>query len=62
MHILRWVFIPLTATTADILETWVITGGTGGLSSLQGRGTAEEIYNFGVTPNTFGGTVTGFVH
>jgi hypothetical protein len=62
MHILRWVFIPITATTADILETWVITGGTGGLSSLQGRGTAEEIYNFGVTPNTFGGTVTGFVH
>jgi hypothetical protein len=62
MHILRWVFIPRTDTTADILETWVITGGTGRLAGLQGSGTMDEIYDFGVTPNTFGGTVTGFVH
>lgn len=62
MHILRWVFIPRTETTADILETWVITGGTGRLAGLQGRGTMDEIYDFGVTPNTLGGTVTGFVH
>jgi hypothetical protein len=62
MHILRWVYIPITDTTAEILETWVITGGTGRLASLQGRGTMDEIYDFGVTPNTFGGTVAGFVH
>ena len=62
MHILRWVFIPRTDTTADILETWVITGGTGRLSGLQGRGTMDEIYDFGSTPNTLGGNVTGFVH
>ena len=62
MHILRQVYIPVTDTTAELLETWVITGGTGRLADLQGRGMADEIYNFGVTPNTFGGTVTGFVH
>jgi hypothetical protein len=33
MHVLRWVFIPATDTTADIIETWVITGGTGTLTS-----------------------------
>ena len=62
MHVLRWVFIPSTPTTADILETWVITGGTGRLANLQGRGTMDEIYDFGTVPNTLGGTVTRFVH
>ena len=61
MHVLRWVFIPATATTADILETWVITGGTGRLAGLQGSGTMDEIFDFGTVPNTLGGTVTGFV-
>src|SRR6201987_1132228 len=60
MHVLRWVFIPRTATTADVLETWVTTGGgTGRLASLQGRGTMDEIFDFGSTPNTLGGEVTG---
>jgi hypothetical protein len=62
MHVLRWVFIPATETTADILETWVITGGTGRLANLQGKGTMDEIFNFGTNPGTLGGTVTGFVH
>jgi len=62
MHVLRWVFVPATDTTADILQTWVITGGTGRLAGLQGRGTMDEIYDFGNVPNTLGGTVTGFVH
>jgi hypothetical protein len=62
MHVLRWTFIPLTDTTGEILETWVITGGTGRLASLSGRGTMDEIFDFGTVPNTLGGTVTGFVH
>lgn len=61
MHVLRWVFIPSTGTTAEILETWVITGGTGRLASLQGKGTMDEIFDFGAVPETLGGTVTGFV-
>src|SRR5689334_21660017 len=35
MHVLRWVFIPVAERTAQIRETWVITGGTGRLAGLQ---------------------------
>ena len=44
MHVIRWAFIPETDTTAHILETWVITHGTGRLASLQGSGTMDEIF------------------
>jgi hypothetical protein len=62
MHVLRWVFIPVTDISGEILETWVITGGTGRLARLQGIGTMDEIFEFGTLPHTLGGTVTGFVH
>jgi hypothetical protein len=63
MSVLRWVFIPLTDTTAQILQTWVITGGSGRLAELSGRGTLDEIFAFPPTgTNTLGGTATGFVH
>jgi hypothetical protein len=62
MHVIRWAFVPRTETTADILETWVITGGTGRMAGLQGSGTMDEIFDFGVVPGTLGGTVTGSVH
>jgi hypothetical protein len=59
MHVIRWVFIPETDTTAHILETWVITHGTGRLASLQGSGTMDEIFDFGA--DTLGGSVVGLV-
>jgi hypothetical protein len=58
MNVQRWVFIPLPDGTAEILEKWVITGGTGRLAGLQGSGTMDEIWDLGVN---FGGAVTGFV-
>jgi hypothetical protein len=58
MHILRWVFIPQNGYYSGNPRT----GGTGRLAGLQGRGTMDEIYDFGSTPNTLGGNVTGFVH
>jgi hypothetical protein len=61
MHVTRWSFTPLTETTASISETWVITGGTGLLAGLQGSGTMEEVFDFGSTPETLGGSVTGVV-
>jgi hypothetical protein len=62
MRVSRYAFIPLTETTGEILETWVITGGTGRMASLQGRGPMDEFFDVGGPIVTFGGTVTGFVH
>jgi hypothetical protein len=61
MRVLRWVFIPLTDTTAQILQTWIITGGSGRLADLNGRGTLDEVFAFPPT-DTLSGTATGFVH
>jgi hypothetical protein len=59
MKVLRWSFTPLTETTANIFETWVVTHGTGRLASLQGSGTMNEIFDFAA--DTLGGAVTGLV-
>jgi hypothetical protein len=62
MHVKRVSFTEgPTPTTAHIGETWMITGGTGRLADLQGSGTMDEIFDFGVTPGTLGGLVVGVV-
>jgi hypothetical protein len=61
MKVRRVVFILLTDTTAQILENWVITGGTGRLAGLQGSGTMAEVFDFGSAPATLGGSVNGLV-
>ena len=61
MKVRRVGFILLTDTTAQILENWVITGGTGRLAGLQGAGTMAEVFDFGSAPPTLGGSVNGLV-